>query len=236
MFAAERIERASGDLLEEHTQKNVPETGIDDAFFGGRACSKECEPFFPGHRVHGKPRGQARGVGEELHDGDAGARRAAELVQILRDRILQIDPAFLLHELEELKARGVNIGELRISDRAHVVMPYHKTIDALEEELKGNLAAGTTKRGIGPCYMDKVSRFGVRMCDLVDPPSFMEKLEKTYWVKSRYIEALGGGIGQTMDDIYNEYLSYAKALAPMILDTSVLINEVLDSGKNVLLE
>src|SRR5207245_171038 len=80
-----------------------------------------------------------------------------------------IDPAQLLKEIEETRAHGHSVENLRISDRAHVVMPYHKIIDGLEEKLKGNLGAGTTLRGIGPSFEDKVGRFGIRMCDLVDP-------------------------------------------------------------------
>ena len=95
---------------------------------------------------------------------------------ILRKNVLNVigngvvvEPAQLLKELEEVRARGHAGTNLRISDRAHVVMPYHKVIDGLEEKLKGELGAGTTMRGIGPCFEDKVGRFGIRMCDLVDP-------------------------------------------------------------------
>src|SRR2546426_10643413 len=88
-----------------------------------------------------------------------------------------VDPAQLLTEIEETRALGHSVQNLRISDRAHVVMPYHKIIDGLEEKLKGNLGAGTTLRGIGPSFEDKVGRFGIRMCDLVDPLALREKLE-----------------------------------------------------------
>ena len=98
-----------------------------------------------------------------------------------------IDPAQLLKEIEETRALGHAVENLRISDRAHVVMPYHKVIDGLEEKLKGNLGAGTTLRGIGPSFEDKVGRFGIRMCDLVDPIALREKLETIVPIKQRLI-------------------------------------------------
>src|SRR5206468_3269670 len=103
-----------------------------------------------------------------------------------------IDPAQLLKEIEETRALGHAVENLRISDRAHVVMPYHKVIDGLEEKLKGNLGAGTTLRGIGPSFEDKVGRFGIRMCDLVDPVALREKLETIVPIRQRLIEAYGG--------------------------------------------
>src|SRR3989442_6244335 len=104
-----------------------------------------------------------------------------------------IDPAQLLKEIDETRAHGHSVQNLRISDRAHVVMPYHKVIDGLEERLKGNLGAGTRLRGIGPLFDGKVGRFGIRMCDLVDPVALREKLETIVPIKQRLIEAYGGG-------------------------------------------
>src|SRR3989475_5250297 len=103
-----------------------------------------------------------------------------------------VDPAQLLTEIEETRALGHSVQNLRISDRAHVVMPYHKIIDGLEEKLKGNLGAGTTLRGIGPSFEDKVGRFGIRMCDLVDPVGLREQLETIVPIKQRLIDAYGG--------------------------------------------
>ncbi|MFO7619056.1 MAG: adenylosuccinate synthase [Thermoplasmata archaeon] len=162
---------------------------------------------------------------------------------ILRENItsvigngLVIDPEILLKELEGLKALGVKTGTLIISDRAHVIMPYHKTIDGLEEEKKGALAAGTTRRGIGPCYADKASRFGLRICDIIDPAELERKLSASYPVKKAYIEALGGKMDMAMQDILAKYTEYGKALAPHVSDASVLINAALDDGMNVLFE
>ncbi len=149
---------------------------------------------------------------------------------------LVIDPEVLLGELGGLKKLGIKMGKLAISDRAHVIMPYHKTIDGLEEESKGSLAAGTTRRGIGPCYADKASRFGMRFCDLIDPAELERKLAAAYPAKKAYIEALGGKMEYSMEQILEAYSGHGKALAPHVCDTSVLINEALDSGKNVLFE
>ena len=103
-----------------------------------------------------------------------------------------VDPPQLLKEIDETRARGHPVKNLRISDRAHVVLPYHKTLDGLEEKLKGNLGAGTTLRGIGPAFEDKVGRFGIRMCDLIDPEVLREKLRTIVPIKNRLIEAYGG--------------------------------------------
>src|SRR5437870_4034206 len=119
-----------------------------------------------------------------------------------------IDPAQLLKEIDETRAHGHSVQNLRISDRAHVVMPYHKVIDGLEEKLKGNLGAGTTLRGIGPSFEDKVGRFGIRMCDLVDPIALREKLETIVPIKQRLIEAFGGTERLDLESIYKEQVEY----------------------------
>ncbi len=149
---------------------------------------------------------------------------------------LVIDPGVLVKELEGLEGLGVQRGELRISDRAHVIMPYHKVIDGLEEEKKGKLAAGTTKRGIGPCYSDKMSRFGLRICDIIDPEELEHKLRIAYPVKKAYIEALGGSLETSLESMIEEYKAYGQKVKPFVCDTSVLINEALAQGKNVLFE
>ncbi|MDO9538148.1 MAG: adenylosuccinate synthase [Thermoplasmata archaeon] len=149
---------------------------------------------------------------------------------------LVIDPEKLFQELVNLDELGVQKGELKISDRAHVIMPYHKIIDSLEEEKKGSLAAGTTKRGIGPCYSDKISRFGLRICDLIDPEELEHKLKVAYPVKKAYIEALGGTLDLSFEDLLATYTEHGKKIAPFVCDTSVLINEALAQGKNVLFE
>jgi adenylosuccinate synthase len=170
----------------------------------------------------------------KLHILPSGILRE-DVISVIGNGVV-IDPGFLVGELKNLKKRGVNMGELRISDRAHVIMPYHKAMDVLEEQAKGNLAAGTTKRGIGPCYRDKVSRFGIRMCDLIDKPSFEEKLASSIEITRKYLRSLGGQMDSTAEEIMAEYEPYAEELAPFVCDTSVLINTAIDSGKEVLFE
>src|SRR2546425_828411 len=147
-----------------------------------------------------------------------------------------IDPAQLLKEIEETRALGHAVENLRISDRAHVVMPYHKVIDGLEEKLKGNLGAGTTLRGIGPAFEDKVGRFGIRMCDLVDPDVLRAKLEKIVPIKQRLIEAYGGGDRLDLDSVYREHVAYGERLAPFVVDTSMWLDAAIKRKKRILFE
>jgi len=128
------------------------------------------------------------------------------------------------------------VENLRISDRAHVVMPYHKIIDGLEEKLKGNLGAGTTLRGIGPSFEDKVGRFGIRMCDLVDPLALREKLETIVPIKQRLIDAYGGTERLDLEAIYKEQVEYGARLAPFVADTSVWLDAAIRRRKRVLFE
>lgn len=162
---------------------------------------------------------------------------------VLRKRILNIigngvviEPAQLLKELEEVRSRGHPATNLRISDRAHVVMPYHKIIDGLEEKLKGSLGAGTTLRGIGPCFEDKVGRFGIRMCDLIDSDVLRAKLEKIVPIKQAMITALGGADVLDLETIVRDHVGYGQALAPFVTDTSALLQSYLDRKKRVLFE
>jgi adenylosuccinate synthase len=162
---------------------------------------------------------------------------------VLRENIISVigngvvvDPQVLLGELNNLRNLDVAMGELRISDRAHVIMPYHRTIDALEEEAKGVLAAGTTRRGIGPCYADKASRLGLRMCDLIDPGALEEKLWVVYPIKKEYAEALGGSVEDSYDEILKRYSEYGQALESFVCDASLLISRALDDGSRILFE
>src|SRR5207245_2122126 len=123
---------------------------------------------------------------------------------------------------------------LRISDRAHVVMPYHKIIDGLEEKLKGNLGAGTTLRGIGPSFEDKVGRFGIRMCDLVDPLALREKVETIVPIKQRLIDAYGGTERLDLEAIYKEQVEYGARLAPFVADTSAWLDAAIRRRQGVL--
>ncbi len=162
---------------------------------------------------------------------------------VLRRRVLNIigngvviEPGQVLKELEDLQSRGHPEPNLRISDRAHVVMPYHKVIDGLEEGLKGNLAAGSTRRGIAPVFEDKVGKWGLRMCDLVDPEALREKLATVVPVKQRIVQAYGGTDVLDVDALFKEYAEYGQRLGPLVTDTSVLLDAQLGLGKRVLFE
>jgi adenylosuccinate synthase len=115
-------------------------------------------------------------------------------------------------------------------------MPYHKMMDELEEKLKGGLSAGTTKRGIGPCYADKSSRFGIRMGDLLDRKHLEEKLSIVLPIKEKFLKAHAVESTFNRDEIIEKYIGFGNSMKPMITDTSVLINNALAEGKNVLLE
>src|SRR5207245_2625480 len=147
-----------------------------------------------------------------------------------------IDPAQLLKEIEETRALGHSVQNRQISDRAHVVMPNHKIIDGLEEKLKGNLGAGTTLRGIGPSFEDKVGRFGIRMCDLVDPLALREKLETIVPIKQRLIDAYGGTERLDLEGTYKEQVEYGARLAPFVADTSAWLDAAIRRRKRVLFE
>ncbi|MCX8197910.1 MAG: adenylosuccinate synthase [Candidatus Micrarchaeota archaeon] len=147
-----------------------------------------------------------------------------------------IDPKKLCEEIEAIKPQARRF-RLQISSRAHVVMPYHFILDGAEEERKGGLAAGTTKRGIGPCYSDKAARFGIRMGELIDEEQFRKKLSIMHPIKSKMIqEVYGAKLEVSQERIFEEYSQYAKMLAPFVSDTSQAISSALSSGKNILLE
>jgi adenylosuccinate synthase len=148
-----------------------------------------------------------------------------------------IDPEVLISELEGIEARGFAVSNLRISDRAHVIMPYHKMLDGAQEEVKKNgQKIGTTKRGIGPTYSDKISRYGIRMGDLVDEKLLKEKLSHIVPLRQKMLSVYGNDQVIEFDDIYKTYLDYGRKLGRFVMDTSVFMNQALDSGKNILLE
>jgi adenylosuccinate synthase len=145
-----------------------------------------------------------------------------------------IDPEVLITEINTLRARGLlREGRLLISDRAHVVLPHHATIDALREKKPG--AIGTTKRGIGPVYEDKAGRRGIRMVDLLDESRFRERLIANIEAWKPTLAALGGEI-PAIDEIFHRYRELAKELAPHVTDTTSALAAARESGKNILLE
>lgn len=147
-----------------------------------------------------------------------------------------VHPGVVLKEIESLTSRGVCMDKLYIDARAHVIMPYHITIDTLSEQRRGSNDIGTTKNGIGPCYMDKCERIGIRMRDLIDEKVFAEKLKTVLEIKNDIIVKLYGGEPLNFDEIYTEYTAWAKKLAPHVCDTSLLVYNAIKSGKKVLFE
>ncbi len=147
-----------------------------------------------------------------------------------------IDPVVLLDEIATLESRGVSTAQLVVSDRAHVVMPYHVIIDRLDEELRGPAAIGTTGRGVGPAFVDKVGRLGIRIADLVDPAQLRERLTLVLRYKNAVLERLYGAAPLAFDDVYSLYAGYGARLAPYVRDTGVLLHEILAAGGDVLLE
>lgn len=147
-----------------------------------------------------------------------------------------IDPGVLIEELKRLRDRGVNTDNLRISPKAHVIMPYHRSIDAADEESKGNQKIGTTGRGIGPAYMDKAARVGIRMVDLIDKEEFPRVLENALNQKNRLLTEYYGVSGYDYKEMLETYQGYARELRPYVEDISVLVNDAIEQGKNVLFE
>ncbi|MCP1126265.1 adenylosuccinate synthase [Bacillus sp. 3103sda1] len=147
-----------------------------------------------------------------------------------------VDPKALLEELKYLHDRGVSTDNLRISNRAHVILPYHLKQDELEEERKGDNKIGTTKKGIGPAYMDKAARVGIRMADLLDREAFKEKLERNLAEKNRLFEKMYDAEGFNAGEIFEEYYEYGQRIAQYVCDTSVVLNDALDEGRRVLFE
>jgi adenylosuccinate synthase len=147
-----------------------------------------------------------------------------------------IDPKVLLEEMETLRRRGIDPSKVLVSGNAHLIMPYHRILDAVIERYLGDAMIGTTKRGIGPAYMDKYSRFGIRVQDLFDPRIFRDKLEVVLRDKNKQLTKVYNQLPLDLEDIYAEYLEYADKLAPHITDTSLVVWEAVRDGKNVLFE
>jgi len=162
---------------------------------------------------------------------------------ILREKTMNIigngvvvNPEVLLNEISEVRKKGYRADNLRISERAHVIFPYHMIMDRLEEEAKSGLKAGTTMRGIGPSYEDKVGRFGIRMVDLIDADVLKERLGVLVPLKQRMIEAFKGQDILSLADIYSRYSGYGEQLKPIVTDTGALLHSYIIKGKRVLFE
>ena len=147
-----------------------------------------------------------------------------------------INPGVVLQEIKEMHEKGVDISRIAISDRAHVVLPYHQKLDVLQEEALGEKKIGTTKGGIGPCYMDKVARVGIRVCDLMDKEVFAEKLKANMAAKNEIITKIYGAEPFDYETVLKEYLAYAEELRPYVTDTGVILDELFEKDKKVLFE
>lgn len=147
-----------------------------------------------------------------------------------------INPVALMEEINYIHENGFSTDQLIISDRAHVIMPYHIILDGLEEERKGDNKIGTTKKGIGPCYVDKAARNGIRISDLLDEAYFREKVTQMVKEKNQVIEQIYGGGGLDAQLVIDEYLGYAELIRPYVTDASVVLNDAIDEGRKVLFE
>ena len=147
-----------------------------------------------------------------------------------------VDPAVLLKEMAGLEARGVDTSRLLISASAHLITPYHVTLDKVAERFLGKSKIGTTGRGIGPTYMDKVGRLGIRVQDLFDPSILRQKVEGALANKNQVLVKVFNRRELAVDAITEELLQYAEPLRPHVADTALVLNDALDAGKVVLLE
>ena len=147
-----------------------------------------------------------------------------------------IDPEVLLAEIDGLADRGVSCGRLLISANAHLIMPHQRALDRVTERYLGKARIGTTGRGIGPAYADKVARTGIRVQDLFDPGILRQKLELTLREKNQVLTKVYNRRGIEAGTVIQEYLGYGEKLRPYVADTALVLNDALDAGKSVLLE
>ena len=147
-----------------------------------------------------------------------------------------LDPQVFVGEIDQLRERGVTADRIRISGNAHVIMPWHRLLDTLEEQSKGDRKIGTTGRGIGPCYADKASRTGIRMAELVDPEVFRARLSECLRLKNAIIARVYCAEVLDEEAIYAEYSSYAAKIRPFVTDTATLLYEASCEGANIVFE
>lgn len=147
-----------------------------------------------------------------------------------------LDPCVFAQELEALRKRGVTADRIRISGNAHVIMPYHRLLDKLEEETKGDGRIGTTGRGIGPCYSDKMSRVGIRVWDLIDPDRFKTRLSECMRIKNKIITSVYNADPLDESEIYEEYSRYADVIRPFVCDTSAILAQASEECAKIVFE
>ena len=175
---------------------------------------------------------QFNGVTYKLHLIPSGIF-SPEKISVIGNGVV-LNPKSLITELAYLHERNVTTDNLRISDRAHVILPYHIRLDQLQEEAKGDNKIGTTNKGIGPCYMDKAARVGIRVADLLDREVFAERLRINLAEKNRLFTKMYDAEPIEFDDIFEEYYEYGQQMKQYVCDTSVILNDALDQGKRVL--
>lgn len=149
-----------------------------------------------------------------------------------------IDPAVLIEEMDKLSKNGIDVNpeKLKISEKAHIIMPYHKLIDQAREKMKGDKKIGTTGRGIGPCYEDKATRRGIRFVDLIDPNVFKEKVNTIIGEKNFYLKEFLKFETINPEDIIDEYLNYANRLSPHSVNISIALRRAINEKKKILFE
>ena len=159
----------------------------------------------------------------------------AEVACIIGNGVV-INPKVLIGEMDNLNERGVNTGNLFISDRAHLIMPYHLLLDGLEEEARGGKAIGTTRKGVGPAFTDKTARLGIRAGDLLDREALRERLRSVIDYKNVILTKVYGAKPLSLDEVYTQYCQYGERLAPHIRETTVMLDEAVNGGELVILE
>jgi adenylosuccinate synthase len=147
-----------------------------------------------------------------------------------------IDPEVLINEIDDLVRRGISVDGLRISLNTHLIMPYHKVLDSLEEKRKGGKAIGTTNRGIGPCYADKASRIGIRIAELMDEERFKNRLAENMQLKNALLTRVYEAEPMSEKAVLDEFMAYAEKLRPFVANTHFLVHEQMKQGKNILFE
>lgn len=174
------------------------------------------------------------GVNYKLHLIPSGIINKGTICIVANGTV--VDPKVLLGEIDMLSEQGIDVSGLKIDLRAHLIMPYHIELDCLSEKARGKGDIGTTKNGIGPCYMDKVERCGIRVCDLMNPEVFAEKVKSTMEIKNKIIENVYGGKALDPDAVIEEYLKYGERLKKYTADTTVILFNAIKEGKKVLFE
>lgn len=147
-----------------------------------------------------------------------------------------VDPAHLLKEIAGMQERGIDTSGLKISNRAQVILPYHRLMDEVDEESRGDAKIGTTKKGIGPCYVDKNARIGIRFVDLMDPEEFARRLKINVTAKNRILTEIFGKEPLDYDKILADYLGYAEKLRPYVTDTIFTLHDAIGRGEKILFE